>query len=305
MSPPLCYSVSLSQPKTLGVRQLLLRSEWIRVLKRWQTALAVALIVVSLLAGYLDYQSGRYFSPMDTLSAYVAFLVAIGGGPVSLWPGVVALIGPLILGDSLAWDRRTGMIRLMVSRVGRRRYITGKLLAVNLYTAIIVLSALCVSLAVAFAWLPSQLPPWREVDGKLTIYDPRATYAVVEPFPTYLHDLFFTNPIVYLTILVLILVLPPLAWANLSLLLSIWTENIYLVLAAPWLICMALSFILGQPFIGGWHYSPLVLSGPFVQIGEPRLPDWAIPMLWCAVIAITIAGTYFGFLHTRGGDIID
>lgn len=91
-------------------------SEVFRSLRRWPTALAFLLVVGFMIQGLISYSKGGFLTPHR--STYLAYLLAIGGSS-GYWVGILPLAACLIGGDSLAWDRKTGFIRFMLTRSSR------------------------------------------------------------------------------------------------------------------------------------------------------------------------------------------
>ena len=91
-------------------------SEVFRSLRRWPTALAFLLVVGFMIQGLIVYSKGGFLTPR--CSAYLAYLLAIEGA-AGYWVGILPLAACLIGGDSLAWDRKTGFIRFMLTRSSR------------------------------------------------------------------------------------------------------------------------------------------------------------------------------------------
>lgn len=278
----------------------MLASEARRLRSRWQTILAFLLIVGFMIQGYIDYYTNSYNSIQH--SAYMAYLSALGYGGAAYWVGILPLASCLITGDSLAWDRRSGIVRFWLIRVSRRQYIAQKILATSLFTALLFFVGFLVAFLIAIVWFPVTLPPWHMVNGVATL-----SYVVPEgdvyPFPTFFHNLFFAHPLVYALVVTLVVILSAVAWANLSLLLSIWTTNLYLVLGIPWLTYILLTFILAGPLLMP-KYAPLVLSGPFVSESAGEL-GMGIPFIWLALIAGLAAVSSILFIYRKGRDILD
>lgn len=212
----------------------------------------------------------------------------------------------MIGGDSLAWDRKTGFIRFMLTRSSRRAYILGKILSVTLLTGIVISSGLLLSFLIARTWLPSALPPWHIVNGTATITHPGAPPTRIFPWPTFLHNLFFSHPFIYVLAVTGIVTLSAMAWANVALLISLWTTRIYLVLAGPWLAYIGGTFLMGVlgliidlPLV---DYAPVVLSGAFVGHGK-EMTRGEIPFIWAGFIILTAIVTYTGFMRRK--DILD
>lgn len=280
-----------------------LYTEWRRLLRRWQTAVAFILLVVFILQGFYHYAvSGLWTFFPNAQSAYLAYLTALGAGYALVWPGIAPLVASLVIGDSLARDRQSGFINLMLARVSRRTYIMGKILATTLLTGAVVSVGFITSFVIAILNFPLELPPWKTVDGVATFINPAAPDDYVVMFPTFMHNFLFEHPLGYVCLITVIVVLSTVLWANLSLLFSLHTKNIYLVIGGPWLLYILSLFVLGNPLIGMVDYTPLVLSGSFT-VSDVGLGPLAICTIWLTLIGLTMLTTYTTFCGRR--DILE
>lgn len=279
------------------------KSEILRVLKRRNLIVAFLLLVGFMLQGYYSYKNMGYVVWEE--SAYVAY-VSIFSGNNAYFIGILPLIACLIAADSLAWDRRTGFVRFMLTRSHRREYILGKIVAVSVTTAVVVLAGLLLSFVMATALFPLKLPPWHWVGDTATFTLRGVPADYVSPVPVFLHNLFFTHPLIYVVTITFIATLAAVAYANVALLLSLWTSNIYLVLAVPWLLHVGLNFIFGvlavitnKDFAA---FSPIVLTGAFIDRGNDPGKIY-VPIIWITTILLAATVTYVLFMKRR--DILD
>lgn len=281
----------------------ILFSELVRLRHRLPPLIAFLLILCFIGQGLITYRTGHWFNYNDIYSSYLAYLLALSG-TTAFWVGVIPLIASLIAGDSLAWDRKTGFIRFFLMRTTRRNYILGKVIAVFLLTGIIVLCGLLISFGIACLCFPLQLPPWHMVGNIPTFTNPAAPLSYINLWPSFLHNLFFAHPFRYVLIVIGIVTLSSTFWALISLFFSLWTTNIYIVLAGPWLVYIIDLFIKGILGIG--QYAALVLSGPFVSnsvSGSGNLAGSKIPVIWVIAIVMIATATSAVFLKRR--DILD
>ncbi|MEW6772190.1 MAG: hypothetical protein AB1330_12530 [Bacillota bacterium] len=266
--------------------------------------MAFFLVIGFMIQGMISYSKGGFwFFYPDTYSAYLAYLSAIGSGLSAYFVGILPLAACLVAGDSMAWDRKTGFIRFVLTRSSRRTYILGKITAVTLLTGIVIFSGLLISFLIASIWFPLALPPWHMVGETATFTNPAAPPAHVFPFPNFLHDLLFSHPFVYILVVGGVVTLSAIVWANLAMLISLWTTKIYLVLAGPWLAYIGGTFIFGvlglimdSPLVS---YAPLVLSGAFIGHGK-EMTRVEIPFIW---IGFTTIVTYTAFMRRK--DVLD
>ncbi|KPC97287.1 hypothetical protein [Geobacillus thermocatenulatus] len=280
------------------------RTEFYRLLRRWQLAIGMIALVGFMLQGFYSYYTKPpYFS--GQYSAYMSYISALGTGSGAFWIVVLPLISCLVAGDSLAWDRRTGAIRFMLIRLSRKQYILGKILSSSMFTILFVSIGLILSFVIASILFPLKLPPWRFVNGTATFSVPGVPKSEIFLFPTFMHNFFFEHPFTYILLVTGIVVLSAVVWTNIALLASLFTTNIYLVMGIPWLIYIIVSFIMMIPLVGLPHYSPLVLSGPFMESGPGTGPSaLSIPIFWMVVILLINTLSYIIFLR-KGGEVLD
>ncbi|WP_018132138.1 hypothetical protein [Effusibacillus pohliae] len=279
-------------------------AEGYRLVRRWQVLLAMIALIGFMVQGFFYYHSKpTYFS--GYYSAYMAYISALGTGSGAFWIAVLPLIACLVAGDSVAWDRRTGFIRFMLIRLSRKEYILNKLLSTSLFIVLFFAVGLVISFLIVSIWLPLKLPPWHFVNGIATFSLPGVPEDEVFLFPTFMHNLFFKHPFAYIVVVSGIVILSAVAWTNIAILVSLFTTNIYLVLGVPWLIYIIVSFIMMIPLVGLPHYSPLVLSGPFMESGPGTGPSapW-IPIFWIILILLLNMAAYMIFLR-KGEKILD
>ncbi|MDN5363089.1 MAG: hypothetical protein PWQ91_150 [Eubacteriales bacterium] len=279
------------------------KSEILRVLKRRNLIIAFFLLIGFMLQGYYSYKNMGYVVREE--SAYVAYISTLSSNNAYII-GVLPLITCLIAADSLAWDRKTGYVRFMLTRSQRRDYILGKIAAVSVITAAVVLLGFLFSFVLAAVLYPLRLPSWHWVGNVATFTIPEAPADYVNPVPVFLHNLFFTHPFIYVMIITIIVTLAAVAYANVALLLSLWTSNIYLVLAVPWLLHVGLNFVFGvlavitnKDFAA---FSPIVLTGAFIDHGNDPGKIY-VPIIWITTILLAATVTYVLFMKRR--DILD
>ncbi len=264
-----------------------IQAEWFHVVHRRQTwiVLAGAVVVMTLSLG-----AARGY---DYHSAYLAYLAALGGGANPVWLAVLPLVGSFVMGDVVGWERRTGLLRSVRSRQPLGSLIVGQLIATLLFTLLLVAVVLAVTLCLSLVLLPP-MPPWHHVaTGRLTITVPGPPTAYT-PYPTFLHALFFMDPLGYLFIFSGIVLLATAFWGLLSLAISSWTTNTYIILGGPWLLYVGLSYIFGAPLhavLGGWM--PIQLAGAFVA-SSPLPAAWLIG-IWPLALGLVSGLTVVSF----------
>ena len=276
----------------------LLRVEWKRVLMRWQTWAAFAVLLGFFFQGlYAFYRSHVYWayghwtnagvlSQPGHYNAYLAFL-NIFNGPTDFIVGILPLLVAVAAGDSLAWDRKSGFVEYVVNRSSLRRYILAKIGSASLVSAGLILGAALISAMAAAVFCPVSSHP-----------------VITGVTPMLLAEFYALHPFLYCLMVAGIAALAGMAWTVVGVLLSTLIKNIYLVVAGPWLLFLATSFPL---LVFAPHYAPLVLIGPWIntQIGYGAGPGYAalVPLTWLLMWIIGGLSAYGVFLRraTRKG----
>lgn len=275
-----------------------IRSEGYRLWHWRRTTLAGIGIIGFMVAGIVSYRQTPLMS-WGASSAYLAYLSALGSGANTYWDVVLPLMACLVAADSIAWDRRTGLIRLILPRTRRWEYGVGKVVATTFWTTVVVGLGLVVAFGVAVVEYPLTLPHWQFVHGSPVFTPPFGGAQYATPYPMFLHGVLFAHPGLYLSMISGITVLSAIAWANLGLLFSCVTKNPYLVLAAPWLVYLLGTFAL--EFLGAPMFSPYQLSGLFVA-NHAQGPYW-VPILWATFAFVMMGAVVAYFAHGR--DLLD
>lgn len=275
-------------------------SEWYRARARWKNwLLALAIMVMVIGQGLWSYEQAP--SVDAHRNVYIAYLSALGIGPSAYWIGILPLLATVIAADSVAWDRRMGSLRFYLSRTHRLSYIWGKWVAVMAYTATVMALGLAVSGGIAALAFPDRLPPWHEIHGAATLTAAGAPVMYRNPFPVFAHALFFQHPFLYLVLMGGLILVSACAWVSLSLVLSLWITNIYMVLAGPWMVYMAATVIMGLPMVALTPWAPLVMSGPLVN--SFRAPIAVAWMYW--VFAVFFFGAVLTLYFRQRRDFLD
>lgn len=255
--------------------------------RRRQTWAIFIVAVLFLAAGLFQYAFEGEFTAQR--SGVIGYLMALGTGPTAFWLGLIPLIGSLSGGDTLAWDRRTGFLRYERTRRAVADMAFGKVIATGLSAILVAFCAMAVVFGISAALLSTRMPPWHIAPGGIpTINIAGAPTNYVEPYPVFLHSFFFSQPLLYIVLVSIVVSFAIVFWAELSLLLSVWTTNLVIVIGMPWLTYVVATFVVGGPLIGAGNWTPIALSGPFVGAGSGP-PAYGIVMLW-PILAILVAG---------------
>lgn len=263
-----------------------IQSEWFHFFHRRQTKMlgvgVLAIMGLSLLLskGY-DYHS-----------AYLAYLAALGGGATPVWLVVLPLVGSFAMGDVVAWRYRTGFFRYERIRQPLMSLVVGQAISTVTFITLLTAAVMLAAILLGMCFLPP-MPVWhRTISGSLTITVPGPPSAST-PYPTFLHPLFFLHPVIYLLIVTGITALATAFWGLLSLAISVWTTNAYVVTGGPWLVYVGISYIFGGPLmntpLGSWM--PIILSGAFISGSSPHsiwlmtIWPWAIAILFLVICA--------------------
>lgn len=270
------------------------RSELIRISRRWPWIAGAFIIMVGFqLMGILGVPNGT------ALSGYLAFLAAVGTSPSAYGIGILPLIATIVSADSIAWDRKEGVIRFYLTRTRRKSYLLGKLLAILTTTASVFSAGLLATFIVCMVIFPARLPAWHLV-GHIPTITAESAPGTIYSYPMWFHALFFYHPLLYCGLVGIVIVLSALTWASVAVLISHWTHNIYVVLAGPWLLYIAVSF--GLIAGGVSQFNPMEFSGQWMA-GFSANGLW--PFAYWLIGLIGVIAIILGHYVREGVDILD
>jgi hypothetical protein len=194
-------------------------------------AITLSEIVTSVLPVIELQEQGLYMQgyPFSTYGVW------IGGQPALFQTELYYFILPLLVcvpfADSLHTDVRSGHIDNLITRVSRRDYYIAKTLAIFLSAAVVGLAPLALNLYITSLFLPLLQPI--VVTGQ---------YVPVER--TMWAELFYFQPHFYVGLYLLITFVFSGLLALIAMVLSFRLSNRFMVLLAPFVICLLLGFLL-------------------------------------------------------------
>ncbi|SMO95644.1 ABC transporter permease subunit [Melghirimyces algeriensis] len=247
-----------------------IKTEFQRLIRRWQSLLGILLFIGFFLVALQAYQLDPSVQlPKEQHNAFFAFYSAQGWGPYTFLPLIFPLIMVLFAGDTLAWDLKTGYSNLVLMRVGRRKYIVGKLISASVLTFLVIV--LCEFLM--FGYSLTQFP----------VFSPK--HIVPGLTPEYASDLATSYPFLYVGLIILNTALMGMAFTVLAILLSLMVRNIVAILVIPWVLYIGLSFIVQIMGIGG--LAPMRLGVLYLVEGTIFHP-LEIPLFWAVFWLISL-----------------
>ncbi len=230
-------------------------------------ALGLCFAIAHLLVVVIPYGVGDAWAAWRTgtkgsypFSVYNTWLGATG---YSIFTTLYYFILPLIVclpyADSLYMDITSGYAANVISRIGKTRYFAAKAIAVFLSAGIVAILPLVINFLTAALFVPLLMP------------DPLAGTFPVSPRSMFA-DLFYTAPIAYLCIFGMLTFVVAGIVACLCLVFSYLLANRFIVLIAPFLLCVISYFVLTGSGLAG--YSPINLLIP-AQFHHVQF-DWVV-----------------------------
>ncbi|MFX4303673.1 hypothetical protein ACOJUR_15630 [Alicyclobacillus tolerans] len=266
-------------------------SELYRLLHSWRRwGISLVVMCAFLYQGIYSYSSESITS---STSSFLAYLSALGIGSQAYWVGILPIIATWIAADSFAWDRKTSFVYFYLSRISRINYAIGKWCAIQLFTMCVFLVGLIFCFILSLLKFPIKLPDWRIVKGEYTIYQYHQPLSIINPFPVFFHNFFFQHPFMYLLLFSVIIILSACTWSSIGMLFSLISSNIYFTLAGSWMVYVIVTAVCAIPIVRLINFSPLVMSGPFLNSFSIS-PIWAV-IYWLIPIGISLfifMGTY-------------
>ncbi|MDD4414479.1 MAG: hypothetical protein PHR14_08050 [Oscillospiraceae bacterium] len=196
------------------------------------------------------------------------------GLPSYLFFLVIPLLASLPYGDSYFQDRKTGYIRHILIRQNKVQYYVAKFIAVFLSGAVVVVIPLIINLGMSALILPSVLP---EVSTH--------THAI------YAHSmwssLYYAHPYVYIGLYLLLIFIFSGLWASISLSVSFFSGNRYVVLLFPFVFYVFIHAITNLLNID--RMSPSV----FLRPSQPEAYISFPIILGEAVLLLLMTGGFF------------
>ncbi|GAC42652.1 hypothetical protein [Paenibacillus popilliae] len=224
--------------------------ELFRIFCKWYSIIPFIIIIACFIQGL-----ETYFDPIHP-NFFSAYFYAHGAGAEALLAGIFPLAVTLLVGHSLAWDRKTGFYNYVMIRTNCWKFIGSKLVSAAISSFVLV----CVTELIAMAYAMVRYP----------IYDISHSQIV------YALDLYKADPFVYVLLIILNTILAAICFSFLSITLSTLLTNIYLVVALPWLFAFILQFFLY--IISKIRYAPLDLLGIYMLRNDYSI--FEIAMVW-------------------------
>lgn len=228
-------------------------------------------------------------------------LLAKGGYPSSLfncWLGgrgdilqatlyffLLPLLVCIPFADSLFSDRRGGYARSIVTRVPQRHYYAAKTVSVFLAAAAVAVVPLILDLLVTALFFPAIIPI--PAAGTFPIFE----YSMWS-------DLYYASPFLYIACYLALIALFSGLIATAALVFGYLAANRFLVLLAPFTLCVFADFMLGS--LGGWwfQFSPL----NFLRPDQPGAASF--PIVAAEFIVLAVAFGSFLIVRARRDETI-
>lgn len=219
-------------------------------------AIGIVLAVIHVISVPFQYGSAdiwtRWRSGMG--GAYPPSLYSswIGQTPFSVLTAIFYYSVPLLacvpFADSLCTDLWSRYAIHSISRSGKMHYFASKALAVALSSGAVVLIPLALNFFLAACFVPALSP------------EPAAGTFFVAP-SALLADLYYAHPLLHVAVFLVIACLFAGAFGQISLAVSFFVTNRYVVVLLPFAGCMALNFALQGTFLAG--FSPVNMMLPY------------------------------------------
>lgn len=254
-------------------------------------AISIVLALGTLLHGLATFY-GPYVQPPAGLSPFVsnAFLAwrnSFGG----LFPLVAPLLAALPTADLLVVDRRQGLARGILARVSHGNYLTSKIAATAIAGALALLIPLALFGVYLSANYPVGMPPLAEF-GTPPDMPPGAV-------PGLMGGVFYWHPFVYVLGCMLLAGLVGSVYSLLGLAMSAFTDNRYVVVAAP-LVFYVLEILFFGALLGSPAWSPATALNP----GSVTVVSWfdvLVPLLALGTGSVLILFLFVRRDNTRLG----
>jgi hypothetical protein len=259
-------------------------------------AFANRLFVLALSIGVLIVLSHIIGAIPQSIQAQEMFdlIIAKGGYPESLfnhWIGgrgdilqatlyffILPLLVCIPFADTLFTDRRDGYARNVVTRVPQRHYYVAKTLSVFLAAAVVAVIPLILDLFLTAMLFPAVIP-----------VPAAGTFPIFE-FSMW-SDLYYSAHFLYIVCYLALIALFSGLIATIALVFTYLVTNRFLVLLAPFILCVFADFMLNS--LGGWWFQFSPIS--FLRPDQPG----AASFLVIAAEFIVLAALIMAFIAVR------
>ncbi len=224
------------------------------------------------------------------------------------------LVAILILGDALGEERRSGFLRLTLSRSRHRlSYSATRVWHLIMMTITIMAAGFVVTGLLAFLLFPDRLPDWQMIRGT-PYFVPRHMASVKNLpaqgralsqafFPGFFHSLLFHHPLLYLLLVTGVSLLAALAMSLTALCVSVATSNVYGIVAGPWALYVLVSILMEAT--GHMTWAPLIMAGPYLSTPATPVNTNGIPFVWMGIDVILAGLFLILFRSKKRGDVFD
>lgn len=240
----------------------IVQMELFRTFCKWNCIVPFIIIIIFFIQGMESY-----FDPIHP-NFFSAYFYAHGAGAGALLPGIFPLAVTLLVGHSLAWDRKTGFYDYVMIRTNYRKFIGSKFVSAAISSFVLV----CVTELIAMAYAMVRYP----------IYDISHSHIV------YALDLYKTAPFVYVLLIISNMIVAAICFSFISIILSTILKNIYLIVALPWLFALLLQFFLY--IMSEIKYAPMDLLGIYMLGNDYSV--FEIAMVWGGISLLLVIITF-------------
>lgn len=277
---------------------------------------ALGLELVFLIWALLAYQHNATMIPGGP-SAYIAYLSAIASGPSAYWVGIMPLVAILIFGDTWGEERRSGFLRLTLSRSGRLRYSGTKVWQLIIMTTGVLSIGFLITLLLAFLLYPDRLAHWQpihhmpyfvprhvvSVSGSGFTPNTRRVVAPASPYPGFFYPLLFRHPLGYVLLITGVSLLAAWAMGLAALCVSVITSNVYAIVAGPWGLYVLVTVVM--EITGHMMWAPLIMAGPYINTPATVAHTNWIPGAWFG-LDLVLGGLFLvASWSKQRGDVFD
>lgn len=251
----------------------ILSKEIIRLLSRWQFFAALLLGLCIQAFGVWQYYTSFAHSQMQSTSANQAVWLSLLATQI-FFPLQIGLA----VGDTLSYDRATGVIRYLIMRSSRTKYTVYKLTG----SAAVAFCVTFVPILVGSMLCAGVFP----VKYGMTAFDGYTVQTM-----HFMPGLFYHHFFDYVLAASLYTSACGIFLGTLAVLLGSFFRNTYLSVGLPWILYIGLSiaFIFSEvPILQSW----VPLGRASIAIYSPALgPPWLPPLTWLVLAAITAVVT--------------
>lgn len=262
--------------------------EWHRGLRSWRfwltVALTVFLFVLAMYQFVVPHVPGSAPTPPNYYNFFTGYMSGLGAYIDSAWVAFLPILAALPSGDSLAFERLRGVDATIITRIGWRRYLLGKVLGNASLAGSATVVAMLITAVTAVMRFPIALPKllgWtltsKAIAG-MSFQEKVSGVFASDYWPDFHAHLFWAHPWIYLVVISTLAIWATVAISGISIATSVWIRRPIVVLVIPTALFWAGEFLAQSGWSQAW--GPSEVAGSYLSMGDAFSKTYTVPTTW-------------------------